>query len=235
MHSTAAYLAKKIIATGEIEPRPCDIFVGENLAYFFVGRAAYKKLGDEAPYWELPSSFVFEFTSKGARRVFPFDSGAFARKQYPSYVSMMEMSDYELSSDPAATEKLIGTFFGSSDGYFHMKPRPEDDFDRTFEIDVLDEEVKALYYLIHNKGGSRADDRRFAIEMQFPSAFKLSHRRPLCIILPEPYLKNQAYIDSILNTGATLLTYPIYPLRKDFYYYAIYQKLDEFYRSRGMY
>ncbi len=148
---------------------------------------------------------------------------------------MMDQADFDIASDDEAANKIIGTFFGTSDGYFNMRPRNEEDFSQLFDVGVLDEEIKALYYLINQKGGSRADDRQFAIEFQFKDTIMLSDRQLLCAILPEPYIKNKQFVDLIVKTGASVLSYPIYPLRKDFYYYAIYHKLDKFYKLKGYY
>lgn len=79
------------------------------------------------------------------------------------------------------------------------------------------------------------DDRRFSIEIQFADHFSFSDRKILLAILPETYLKNQSYVNRIHKMGARIETYPVYPLRKEYYYYAIYEKLDSFYRENGFY
>src|SRR4051794_32227642 len=91
VHTTEAYFAKKVVEKGLLEARPCKVFRGERLPYFFVGRAAYKReLGSEAEYWELPSCLVFDFFTDGVKRIFPFDSGAFgSKKLYPNFISMI--------------------------------------------------------------------------------------------------------------------------------------------------
>src|SRR5258706_981135 len=87
VHTTESYYLKKILKTGYIEARPCNVFTGEKLAYFFVGRAAYKReLSQEAEYWELPSCIVRSFTTHGVKRIFPFDSGAFKAKRYSASI-----------------------------------------------------------------------------------------------------------------------------------------------------
>jgi hypothetical protein len=56
-----------------------------------------------------------------------------------------------------------------------------------FDVDVLDEELKALHKLI-KANDQKFNDRRFAIELQFNDDLTLSEERPLCIILPETEL-----------------------------------------------
>jgi hypothetical protein len=235
VHTTESYYLKKILKTGEIETRPCNVFSGEKLSYFFVGRAAYKKeLHQEAEYWELPTCIVKGFTTKGVKRIFPFDSGAFVAKRYPNSINMMELSDFETSADLESPQKLIGTFFNNSRNYYRLAARPREQFEAMFDVDVLDEEVQALHGLIQKKN-ARYDDRRFAIEMQFDNNISIVDEKPICIILPETYLANSAYAKKLENAAQSVLTYPVYPLRKEYFYYAIYQKLDELYKNIGAY
>lgn len=235
VHTTESYYLKKVLQTGQIEARPCNVFGGERLAYFFVGRAAYKReLHQEAEYWELPTCIVRSFTTKGAKRIFPFDSGAFAAKRYPNSINMMDLQEFEAGADSEAPQKLIGTFFGTSRKYFNLTARPKEQFEAMFDVDVLDEEIKALHGLIQKKN-ARFDDRRFAIELQFDSNISIVDEKPLCIILPETYLANPSYAKTLEEAAQFVLTYPIYPLRKEYFYYAIYQKLDELYKKIGAY
>ncbi|WP_213736230.1 hypothetical protein [Bradyrhizobium sp. dw_411] len=235
VHTTESYYLKKIINSGQLTTQRCNVFAGERLSYFFVGRAAYKRdLEQEAEYWELPTCLVFSFFTEGAKRIFPFDSGAFAAKRYPNYINMMELNDFETSSDVEAPHKIIGTFFNSARSYYRLASRPKEQFEAMFDVDVLDEEMKALHKLIQHKD-KRFDDRRFAIEVQFNADIDLTNRKPILAIFPETYLSNEEYIAKISALGAEILTYPVYPLRKEFYYHSIYEKLDNFYSSRGYY
>jgi hypothetical protein len=235
VHTTESYHVKKIVASGTIKASRCNVFRGENLSYFFVGRAAYKRdLHQEAEYWELPTCLVFSFFADGVKRIYPFDSGAFKLRRYPNFVNMMDVADFEVGQDPEAPHKIIGTFFGTARNYYRLAARPREQFESRFDVEVLDEEMKALHKLILTKD-NKADDRRFAIEMQFDHDIDLHARKPILAILPETYLEDDAYMKKIEDLGAEVLTYPVYPLRKGFYYYAIYEKLDHFYASRGHY
>ena len=235
VHTTESYYLKKILKTGHIEARPCNVFAGEKLSYFFVGRAAYKReLHQEAEYWELPTCIVRNFTTNGVTRVFPFDSGAFNAKRYPHSINMMDLNDFETAADLEAPQKLIGTFFSNPQNYYRLISRPREQFEAMFDVEALDEEVKALHGLIQKKH-TRYDDRRFAIEMQFDSNISIVDEKPICIILPETYLANAAYAKTLEGAAQYILTYPVYPLRKEHFYYAIYLKLDELYKTIGAY
>ncbi len=235
VHTTESYHIKKIVSSGTIKASRCNVFRGENLSYFFVGRAAYKRdLHQEAEYWELPTCLVFDFFIDGIKRIYPFDSGAFKAKRYPNFVNMMDIADFEVSEDAEAPHKIIGTFFGAARNYYRLAARPREQFESRFDVDVLDEEMKALHKLILTKD-KKFDDRRFAIEMQFDHDIDLQAKKPILAILPETYLEDDTYVKKVEALGAEVLTYPVYPLRKEYYYYAIYEKLDLFYASRGHY
>jgi hypothetical protein len=64
VHTTPAFHLEKMWQSNQIVANPCDVFEGEDLSYFFVGRPAYKYKNDgsEAEDWELPCCFVFEFS-----------------------------------------------------------------------------------------------------------------------------------------------------------------------------
>jgi hypothetical protein len=233
-HNESYYL-KQIVEADRIKAQRCNVFAGEKLSYFFVGRAAYKRdLLQEAEYWELPTCLVFSFFVDGAKRIFPFDSGAFSANRYPSYINMMNLEDFEITDDPEAPHKIIGTFFNNPRNYYRLSARPKEQFEALFDVDVLDEEMKALHKLIQHKD-KKFDDRRLAIELQFDHDIELKDRKPILAIFPETYLANGTYIEKIKNMGCEILTYPVYPLRKEYFYYAIYEKLDNFYSSRGYY
>jgi hypothetical protein len=66
VHTTESYHVKKIVGSSTIKASRCNVFRGENLSYFFVGRAAYKRdVHQEAEYWELPTCLVFSFFIEG--------------------------------------------------------------------------------------------------------------------------------------------------------------------------
>ena len=100
VHTTETYYLKKIVETGQIKAQRCNVFMGENLSYSFVGRAAYKcDSQQEAEYWELPTCLVFDFFIQGAKRILPIDSGAFSAKRYPNFINMMDLQDFDVGGD----------------------------------------------------------------------------------------------------------------------------------------
>ncbi len=179
--------------------------------------------------------FILEYEAVKRKRMFPFDTGAFKAQMYPSFISMMEIEEFDVSGDKEAAEKIIGTFFGTNRKYFTLNTRPKGDFESRFDVGILDEEIKALYKLINLKDG-QIDDRRFSIELQTDHAIELVSDNVLAVVLPEVYIESPkvvSYIEEELE--AELITYPMYPFKKDYYYYAIYERVDNFFRSSGFY
>lgn len=234
VHSTEAYFIKNIMRTGQLVASPCKVFSNEKLSYFFVGRPAFKRLiAREAEYWELPMCLVVDFNALKPKRVFPFDSGAFQGKLYPNFLNMMSLDDFEVAADANAAQKIIGTFFASPRAYFNLKPRAADEFEARFDVNVLEEEIKALHKLIAFKEGA-VDDRRFAIEYQIEGDWALEKDKVLAVVLPESYIESERVVSYIENDlGAEIITYPFYPMKKEYHYYAIYQKVEAFLKSGG--
>jgi hypothetical protein len=146
---------------------------------------------------------------------------------------MMDVSQFEVSSDGMAAQKLIGTFFADSRRYYRLNARPRDQFENYFDVDVLNEEIKALHKLISFKDG-KVDDRRFAIEIQSDEDLLLNTNSLIAIVMPETYVENQTLFKHIKNVlKASIITYPIYPLKKEYYYYAIYEKVELFLKTNG--
>lgn len=233
VHSATAYTVRKIVETKQIVSREeCKVFAGEKINYFFVGRPAYKKQYEiEGDYWELPACVILEYGSIPIKRIFPFDTGAF--DLYPDFIKIMERSSFEATNTSQAIERLIGSFFISPSAYFKLRPRSSSDFERRFNIGVLDEEIKALYKLILSKSG-KYDDRRFSIEVQSDPIIALTNN-VLAVVFPEEYCESKEYMKWVTSDlNATAVPYQTFPLKKEFYYYAMYEAVLKFYQDRGM-
>jgi hypothetical protein len=219
-----------------INPQKCDVFVKDKLNYFFVGRPAYKHESDasQSPHWELPCCFIFESDAiKSAKRVFPFDSGAFAGKRYPSYIGSMPIERFEANSIDAAG-KMIGAFFGSAKRYMEMRPKSQESFENEYSIGPLDAELSAASRLASEGAITKFDDRRFTIEIQSEQEVHLATTSPIAVILPEIYLGESDVLSKIQGVwGAEPIGYPMYPLSLNMYYALIYHEVSEFYKRRG--
>jgi hypothetical protein len=232
VHTCESFHLKRILRDNKILSSPCNVFEGEDLTYFFVGRPAYKKeLELEPRYWELPTCIICKYDVTDAHRIFPFDSGGFSHGKYPNFISMANLDDYEVSGDKEAAPKIIGTFFSDRYSYYHLKARPEHIFLEKYAIDVLDEEIRALHALITTRAPKSADDRRASIEVSFNRSYDLVADDVLAIVIPEIYLESNKimnYIENELN--AEPISYPILMQNVQYYYYCIYGLVEQFYQ-----
>jgi len=237
VHSTPSLHLPLIANSSKILPRRCDVFQAEDLSYFFVGRPAYKNEGDsEASDWELPTCFIFEYSSiSPIKRIFPFDSGAFSSRLYPNYISMMERDKFEVSSVSESPSRIIGAYFGTPTDYFRGEPRSIKEFKSSFDVNLLQAQALAVHRLATEKGASKFDDRRLTIEVQHSNVVDLTVTRPLAVIAPSSYFDIPDILDTVQNTwGAQPLTYGVNSLNVNQYYNSIYDLTSEFYKELGL-
>lgn len=238
VHTTKSYHVREIVASGKLVATTCDVFTTDKLNYFFAGRPAYKYAASDgdSPHWELPCCFIFDFKAIGPiKRVFPFDSGAFSKGLYPSYITMMNRDDFDVSSVPDATERIIGAFFGSPSDYMKLNARSVGSFNSDFDVDVLDAEVSAVHRLSNEKSANSFDDRRLTVEVQTDADVELSVTRPLAVIAPNEYFDNKAVLKVVESDwGAQPLGYDITPLNVRQYYSQIYSIANIFYKDEGL-
>ncbi|MGO8098549.1 hypothetical protein [Rhizobium leguminosarum] len=234
VHTASAYFIQKILQSREIQPRPCDVFLGEQLSYFFVGRPAYKSIGRDIAHWEMPSCVIMDFQANDPKRMFPFDSGAFSKGLVPNYATMIDRQDYELEPTKDVVERYIGTFFGSSRSYFLGEAVNKKDFLANHGILPTEASLHALISLLNGERiGKELDERRSSIELQFDEKVELDRGAIKAVILPEIYLQDKNFIAEIEAMGAQVITYPRFPLNTDHYYFAMYERCNQFYESNG--
>ena len=236
VHTSPAFHLRKFAEQNVILTSECDVFKGEDLSYFFVGRPAYKYSSDvsESSYWEFPCCFVFEFdVLPDPKRVFPFDSGAFDKKLYPSYIKMMEIKEFEVSSVSDAPSKIIGTFFGNTSDYFKMIPKSKKDFIQEYSLSVMDMEIQALHRLSLEAGSKTFDDRRLTIEVQSNSSVDLVKSNPIAVIAPSEYFEDNEFLNHVLNVWKSEpISYPIFSLNINSCFSQIYERVFNFYKMR---
>jgi hypothetical protein len=234
VHTAPAYFIQKILQSKEIRPRPCDVFLGEQLAYFFVGRPAYKSVGHDITHWEMPSCVIADFQTVHPKRMYPFDSGAFERGLVPKYATMIDREDYALEPQPDVVERYIGTFFGSARAYYMGEAIDKKSFLQRHGILPTEASLHALISLLNGERiGKELDERRSSIEVQIDQAIQLESGAIKAVILPEIYLQDKKFIREIEALGAQVITYPRYPLNTDHFYFAMYERCAAFYERNG--
>lgn len=195
-HSTDVFRLQKIIRRGELRsPTPCNVF-GEPLSYFCYGRPAYKQACSTsirtmgcAPVVILMSSELLRWR----KRVFPFDSGAFVHGRYSAWLhKSMELHEFDITRLPDCARRFLPSFYATHLDYLTLQPRrptiPYDDF----------YQVEALVAMLTDTDASKADDRRFIVELQVeqPIPFEWPFVRGL--ILPQK-LRATSYVSAFLK------------------------------------
>ena len=125
-HLTDAYRFENARLSDELQPRGCKVF-GEPLLYLFYGRPSYRVHADEEPSGlehYLPVCILFRNCDvPSPKRVFPFDSGAFAAGRYGDAMHRdMELEDFCLEAHPSTPGRIISLFFGSIEAYLSSEP-----------------------------------------------------------------------------------------------------------------
>jgi hypothetical protein len=146
----------------------------------------------------------------------------------------MSLDEFEASAAPETASRIIGAFFGGVRSYFALKSRNQDAFETGFSLGVFDAEIKALHRLAREKAPASFDDRRFSIEIQSSSDIDLQLTKPLAVVAPAPYFDDINFFDHVQNKwNAVPLPYSVHPLSVGQYYHAIYDRVEEFFKTKG--
>ncbi|WP_242216860.1 hypothetical protein [Shinella zoogloeoides] len=230
VHSTESANIWTMLKKEQVSVTPCDTFTGENLAYFFHGRPAYRKFHKNPQDWELPFVLVLKSTCLlNVRRIFPFDSGAFHRSRLPSYVARFDAEGYDVAGNAAAIDLLIDIFFGGDGAYFHGKAKPRNEVSRRNGLSMRHAQVLALCAL-YNREHLEADDRSLAIEVQTDRDVSIKDNL-LGAVLPRSYFDDTILKKYFKERGVHVRQYDVYPINTEAYVSIVYEEVKAIYRK----
>ncbi|WP_097595031.1 hypothetical protein [Rhizobium anhuiense] len=233
VHSTESANIWKMLREEQVAVTPCDTFTGENLAYFFHGRPAYRKFHKHPQDWELPFVLVLKSTCLfNIRRIFPFDSGAFFSARLPSYVSRFDQAGYDVSEQGGAVNLLIDIFFGGDVSYFHGKAKTRQEVARRNGLNMRYAQVLALCSL-YNRENLEADDRSLAIEIQTDHDVSIKDKL-LGVVLPRAYFDDKELKKYFKQRGVQVRQYDIYPINSEAYVANVYEEVKAIYKKLGL-
>jgi hypothetical protein len=236
VHTTESSRIFKILKERQLLAAPCNVFAGENLTYFFVGRPSYKLKSSEPQsyYWQLPMVFVTKFdTSIKFKRILPFDSGAFKNARLPSHILNFPLDDYDLAEDPSLVRKLVAAFYGSNENYYRRKAfRPETLEDRHV-LNPMHMEILSLAHLYSDPLTATSDDRSSNIEMQLEGNFQLADGNLLGLVLPREFSRAPSLVEAFRSMGCRVEYYDMFPLNPAQFYYAIYERVESILKKSG--
>ena len=234
VHTTAAANTAAILNSLRIQVESCDVFKDEKLAYFFAGRPAYKLNNADNPApWQLPLVLVLKQSCLvTAKRIFPFDSGAFSNKIMSPSITGFNMEGFQIAEVENAIDAIINLFFGSDNDYYTGNAFDQNSMPKRLKIDMENQQTLALSWAYRDVK-SRADDRRLAVEIQ--SAEDVDFQDNLLgVVLPRPFFNSEPIKNRLKEIGAAAKYYDLYPSDIDSYYLLIYDKVRELYVENGI-
>jgi hypothetical protein len=226
---------RKILSTGILPPpEKCDVF-DEWLLYLFYGRPAYKIRCDSSNQRVvdeyLPVAMIFDAGAvTNIKRLFPFDSGAFAGGAYRSvHADNVTFRDFELPAAISSAKKVVRAFFGSNADYFTgqaSQPVGLNPFD--------DPEVLAYHAILDGPSNVEIDDRRYSIEIQTEDSISLSPHL-LAIVMPHTWLESDTIRTYLAgNPAVKPLTYCRFKgISLSASHAVILERVHDFLSSRG--
>ncbi|MFL9503904.1 hypothetical protein ACJMQP_27975 [Rhodopseudomonas palustris] len=236
IHTTSTNAFRNVLSTGEIKAlKKCPVF-GEYLTYFFYGRPAFK-VEIENPEQRiiddyLPAALVLKASAiSRVKRIYPFDSGAFAGEYYRgAHHADAKLEDYLLDPTINSAKKVVGAFFETNSRYFFG------DCIKTCTVNPFDApEVHAHFELISGSTGVEVDDRRYTIEVQTEEEIDLSSSL-LAFVIPHAWLASESVQDFLrLHPSVLPLSYSRYVgMSIQSSHGAMFERIHDYLVSEGM-
>jgi hypothetical protein len=225
-HITRTVFAEKIMDAGEIG-LPEDGDALGTFAYTFYGRPAYRANKDTTVAIEssCPLCFLFEPNLLlEARRVHPFDSGAFNARLYNKIIDEgMSIDDFIVDPDFASVQRLIAATFPDQEAYF------EADRSKIIEPDVgakaWELQAKAYLTLLSSPGRNEPDDRICSIEVCYDQPISLE--RLEAVVAPHTFWNGRErspQLQDLSDKGVSIETYKFVPGRHPEYYQTLVEQ-----------
>jgi hypothetical protein len=236
VHSTKSQHIFGIFTKSKLKKTKCDVFTKDSLTYLFVGRPAYKwDTKEDASRWQLPLVLVLRFPEDiKFKRIFPFDSGAFARKLLPNYITSFQLENYNVSSIDQSIGRIVSLFFEDNKRYFLGSAISPEEFERRHNLTPKYQEVEALARLYRDSHPDDYDDRARAIEVQVEDDVAITSDNLIGVVLPSEYKRETELIKAISAFDCLIKYYDIYPARTSAYTTLIYDRVKTMYVEKGL-
>lgn len=236
VHSACSGNIWDFVNSGKILALPCSVFRPEKLCYFFVGRPAYKRDDILNPGdWELPMAFVMKFpTPPKIKRIFPFDSGAFSDRRFPSYITMFKLDRFDISGDNRNIGRLISLIYRTPEQYFYRRPAGYEDLKQEHDLLPRHREILAVSRLAAENAAVKMDDRAAAIEISVDEDVPITVDNLLGIVLPEELKREQELWLHLKSLSKNIETYSHLPSSLHGYYSRMSECVNRIYRRNGI-
>ena len=227
VHTTKAINVLDIAREGKLVAEACPVFNKEKLNYLFIGRPSYKwdEPGD-CPHWMCPVVFVFRGLDKmPIRRIYPFDTGAYAGERLPSYINAFTLDGFCVGNEPAEVSRLISSFYDNKDRFLRGDARPLESIKSEVQFGIRHARIEALVKLYGERSSATFDDRVRNIEVQVAGDIDLSGGNLLGVVLPDSYKLEQDLTTAFAGLGAQVSYYPLFPLNAGAHFGMLYERV----------
>jgi hypothetical protein len=204
IHTTTFSRFLNIKEKGSLIPTPCDRFVGQDLLYFFYGKAAYVTKGkneNTSARDALPVCFILKIDDAVLSKVFPFDSGAYLTNRYSNaFDETFDISLFELTPNFQNINNYISTYFDNINNYLSGKCTSL----KNAAISEL--AYEAFLQLLKTKTAVAYDDRCNSVEIISKVKIILENN-VLATIVPSQFLSDKEIMDFLNKIGGSIYTY----------------------------
>ena len=236
VHSACSGYIWDFLEATKILAFPCSVFRAEKLCYFFVGRPAYKRDEVHNPgTWEAPMAFVMRFPKQPKiKRIFPFDSGAFHLRRFPSYISMFKLDRFDIAGDPRNIGRLIFLIYGTPTQYFERRAAGHEEIKREHNLLPRHQEILAVSKLALENMNAQFDDRAAAIEISVEEDIPILPQHLVGIAVPDELRREADVWEAINQLTPFVEIYTHLPATLHGYYSRLYESVERIYRRAGI-
>ena len=218
----------------------CKVF-DERLVYLFYGRPAYRTASGQVGYgakFSWPVVFVFEPSSlPKPTRVFPFDTGAFAKGLYAEFFDKRQsLHDFSIGSEVEDAARCVAAFYRSNHEYYINRSTKNPEISETdFYVSGVDALLRSNQ-IFNGSGPTPRDERATSIEVQYSTGIDLKLTPPVAIILPQSYVKVRDVQAQIALWKCKIVEYyECHNMQSyEFWHGQIYSKLSSIYKELGL-
>jgi hypothetical protein len=240
LHTTNAFSFKSICKASAINAENCKVF-SEELVYLFYGRPAYRTASGQIGFgakFSWPIVFIFDPEAlPKPHRVFPFDTGAFAKGMYEGFFDRRQtVSDFNIGDDLDQAARCVSAFYTSNHEYYINRSTKNPEIDElNFTVCGVDALLRANQ--IRNESGPVVrDERSTSIEVQLSCGINLEETPPLALILPQSYINVRSVQDQVAKWNCRIVEYyECHNMQSyEFWHGQIYSKVSSIYRELGL-
>jgi hypothetical protein len=232
-HNCTGQSFKSILSTNKLEAQPCTVYTGEDLVYFFYGRPAYRVEPNRkanSHYDCFPVAIVVQpDVIATAKRVAPFDTGAFHKSMFSDFIqTTMKCDDFLVTPTIDSAAKIISAFYGNNKAYL---------LDKKLSVPASSSpgEAHCYYSMGANTDETEYDERRNSIEIQTDNAVNLVPGAVKLVVLPGSWLDDKVIAEKLVKGWkAQVQTYFTLHSRPIEYIGAIREHVYSFYKNEGI-